>query len=134
VTETWLLKFTCDMWILSATNLAVVPVYIYIAMEGSLVGGNRVTRQFFLACPQRSLCVLLGHSVLVHESFEYCTFFGGAFCVAHRALLNAEFVHNCRIEVRIYLRGLRWNASLMRLTFSSEVHDFQEILHATDYL
>jgi hypothetical protein len=34
--------------------------------------GDTVTRQFFLACPQRSLCVLLGYSVLVHESFESC--------------------------------------------------------------
>jgi hypothetical protein len=48
--------------------------------------------QFFLACPQRSFCVLLGHSVLVHESFESCTLLGGAFCVAHRALLDEEFV------------------------------------------
>jgi hypothetical protein len=28
---------------------------------------------------------------------------------------------NCKLAARIDLRGLRWNASLMRLTFSSEV-------------
>jgi hypothetical protein len=37
--------------------------------RSTLGGGNWVTRQFFLSYPQRSLCVLLGHSVLVHESF-----------------------------------------------------------------
>jgi hypothetical protein len=87
-----------------------------------------VTHQFFLGCPTRSLCALLGHSVLVHESSESCTLLGGAFCVA---LLNMEFVPNCKLAARIDLRGLRWNASLMRLTFSSEVHVFQEILYAT---
>jgi hypothetical protein len=71
-----------------------------------------VAHQFFLACPRRSLCVLLGHLVLVHKLFESCTFFGGAFCVAHRALLNVELVCNCKLAARIDLRGLRWNASL----------------------
>jgi hypothetical protein len=47
---------------------------------------------FFLACPQRSLCMLLGHSVLVHESFESCKPLCGALCKAHGALLNVEFV------------------------------------------
>jgi hypothetical protein len=54
-----------------------------------------VTRQFFLACPKRSLCVLLGHSVSVHES---CTLLGEAYRVAHRALLNVEFVPNCKLS------------------------------------
>jgi hypothetical protein len=55
-------------------------------------GGNRVASQFFLACPQQNLCMLLGHSVLVHETFEPCMFLRGAFRVAHRALLTVEFV------------------------------------------
>jgi hypothetical protein len=58
----------------------------------TLGGGNRVTRHFFPGCPQRSLCVLLGHVVLVHGSFESCTLLGGAFCIAHHALLNVGFV------------------------------------------
>jgi hypothetical protein len=78
-----------------------------------------MTLQFVLVCPQRSLCVLISHSVLVHESFEYCTLLGGAFCIAHRAPLNVEFVTD-----RIDLRGLRWNVSLMRMIFSSEVRVF----------
>jgi hypothetical protein len=91
--------------------------------RNTLGEGNRVTRQFFLACPQRSSCVLLDYSVLVHELFESCMLVGGALCVAHRALFNVEFVHNCKLAARIVLRGLRWNASIMRLT-SSEVRDF----------
>jgi hypothetical protein len=39
----------------------------------------------------------------------YASLLGRAFCVAHRALLNMEF---------------HWNASLMWLTFSSEVYVF----------
>jgi hypothetical protein len=77
-----------------------------------------VSSQFLPACPQRRLRLLLGQSVLVRESFESCMILGGAFCVAHRALLN------CKQEARIHLRGLRWNASLMRPTFSSEVRVF----------
>jgi hypothetical protein len=56
-----------------------------------------VTRQFFLAFPQRNLCVQLGHSVLVRKSFESLKLLGGAFCVAHRALLNAELVCDCKL-------------------------------------
>jgi hypothetical protein len=75
-------------------------------------------RQFFLACRQRSLCV--------HDSFEPCTLLGGAVCVAHRALLNVEFVRNCELAARIDLRGLRWNACQMRLTFYSDVRVFPD--------
>jgi hypothetical protein len=84
----------------------------------TLGGGNRVLR------PQWSLCVLLGRSVLVHESFESSTMLIGSFCVAHRALFNVEFVRNCKLAARIDLRGLRCNSYLMRLIFSSEVHVF----------
>jgi hypothetical protein len=50
---------------------------------------------------------------------------GGAFCVAHRALLNVEFVTaSCNLVARIDLSGLRWNAPPMRLTFSSEIRIF----------
>jgi hypothetical protein len=83
-----------------------------------------VTLQFFLAYPQRSLCVLLGHSALVYESFELCMLLGTAFCAAHRALLNVESVCKCKLVARIDLLGLRWNASPMQLTFSSEAHVF----------
>jgi hypothetical protein len=67
------LQFTYDMCILTAPNPTVVPVYNSIDMEGRLVreahleGGNWVMLKFFLTCPQRSLCVLLGHAVLMHE-------------------------------------------------------------------
>jgi hypothetical protein len=60
----------------------------------------------------------------VHESFESYTPLGGAFCVAHPALLDVEFVPKCKLTARIDLRGLHWNASLMWLTISSEVPVF----------
>jgi hypothetical protein len=82
------------MWILTTPNPAVVPVYNSTDMERHLVrdGGNRVMRQFLLACTQQSLCVLLGHFVLVHESSESHMLLGAAFCVAHCAPLNTEFL------------------------------------------
>jgi hypothetical protein len=58
----------------------------------------------------------------VHESFEFCILLGSSFCVAHCALLNMEFVCNCKLAAWIDLRRLRWNAYLMQLIFSSEVH------------
>jgi hypothetical protein len=70
------LRLTCDMWILTAPNPAVVPVYnssdhgMLPRLSSTLGRGNRVTPQFFLTCSERSLCVLLGHSALVDESFE----------------------------------------------------------------
>jgi hypothetical protein len=66
--------------------------------------------QFFLACPQRSLCVLCGHSVLVHESFGSCTLLGRAFCIALHALLNMESA-TAKLAAQIDMCGLRWNAS-----------------------
>jgi hypothetical protein len=48
--------------------------------------------QFFLACQQQSLCMLLSHLVLLHESYESRTLLGRVFCVAHCTLLNMEFV------------------------------------------
>jgi hypothetical protein len=60
------------MWILTTPRPAVVPVYNSTDME------RRLVRQ--------------AHLVLVYDSFESCTLLGGAFCVAHRALLNMEFV------------------------------------------
>jgi hypothetical protein len=67
---------------------------------------------------------ILGHSVLVHELFESCTLLGVAFCVVYCALLNVEFVHNCKLAALTDLRGLYWNASVMQLTFSLEVSIF----------
>jgi hypothetical protein len=49
---------------------------------------------------------------------------GKAFCVAHHALLNVGFVRNYKLAAGTDLRGLHWNAFLMRLTFSSEVRVF----------
>jgi hypothetical protein len=80
-----------------------------------------VIRQFFLACPRRSLCMVLGHTVLVHDSFESFMLLGGAFCVAHCELLNvvARTLLECLSNaINICFRGLC----------------LQEILHATDYL
>jgi hypothetical protein len=105
------------------------PVYNSIDMEHCLVQEARLAKEIgdvsiISTCPQRSLCMLLGHSVLLHESFQSCILLDRAFCVAHHALLNVEFVCNCKLAAGIDLRALHWNASLMRLTFSSEVRVF----------
>jgi hypothetical protein len=63
-----------------------------------------VTHQYFLiiVCPQRCLCVLLGHSALVHELFQPCKLLGGDFCVAQkkRHPATAEAVFSLRWSVR----------------------------------
>jgi hypothetical protein len=68
--------------------------------------------------------MILGHSVLVHESFESCMLLGGVFYVAHGAVLNVECIRNWKLAAWIDLRGRHWNVSLMQLTSSSEVHVF----------
>jgi hypothetical protein len=68
--------------------------------------------------------MLLGRSVLVQGSFESCTLLDGAFCKAHRALLNIEFKIASKQHELICADFAGIPLHVMRLSFSPEVRVF----------
>jgi hypothetical protein len=94
------LQLTCDMWILTASNPAVVPVYNSTDMDRCLIQESEKhtwwrksgDASILSSISTVKFVMLLGHSVLVHRSPESCMLLGEAFCAANHALLNVEFV------------------------------------------